>query len=280
MSVAIDYTASNGDPNDPTSLHFIGEKDENGWRNVNQYEQAMTSVGNILETYAYKKRFSCYGFGGIPEFQGTYNVSHCFYLGRDKNTGRPVPEIDGLNEMLTEYRNSLKGVKLYGPTFFKPVLKNIIESIRARAKMLDVYHVILMLTDGCIHDMRETIDLIVAASELPLSIIIIGIGDADFKNMEILDADEYGLTDSNRQKAKRDIVQFVKYNTFAHDIGILAENVLCEVPQQFVEYMIDNGKKPNIDADNDKKDKLQGGGLGLDDESQLTKTPKKKKKKK
>ena len=54
--------------------------------------------------------------------------------------------------------------------------------------------------------MRETIDLIVAASELPLSIIIIGIGNADFKNMEILDADEFDLTDSNRQKAKRDIV--------------------------------------------------------------------------
>lgn len=63
---------------------------------------------------------------------------------------------------------------------------------------MDVYHVILMLTDGCIHDMRETIDLIVAASELPLSIIIIGIGDADFKNMEILDADEFDLTDSNK----------------------------------------------------------------------------------
>ena len=246
MSVAIDYTASNGDPSCSSSLHYISEKTETGFRQENQYEQAMTSVGNILETYAYKKRFSCYGFGGIPKFAGSNSVSHCFFLGRDPNSGQLCPEIDGLENMLKAYRHSLKGVKLYGPTFFKPVLQKIIQDISSRAKVLNVYHVILMLTDGCIHDMRETIDLIVEASELPLSIIIIGIGNADFKNMEILDADDFELTDSNKQKAKRDIVQFVKYNEFAHDIGILAENVLCEVPQQFVNYMIDNGKKPNV----------------------------------
>ena len=133
-----------------------------------------------------------------------------------------------------------------------------------------MYHVILMLTDGCIHDMRETIDLIVKASDLPLSIIIIGIGNANFKNMEILDADEFELTDSYRNKAKRDIVQFVKYNDYAHDIGILAENVLCEVPDQFVTYMIDNGKKPKVDNEEDGAD--EDGGKG-----KSAKTKKKKK---
>ena len=108
----------------------------------------------------------------------------------------PQPEIDGLEEMMEAYRKSLNNVNLYGPTFFRPVLEKIISEIKMRVKILDVYHVILMLTDGCIHDMRETIDLIVEASELPLSVIIIGIGDADFKNMEILDADEFELTDS------------------------------------------------------------------------------------
>lgn len=108
--------------------------------------------------------------------------------------------------MMDAYRESLKNVTLYGPTFFRPVLEKIISEIKLRVKTLDVYHVILMLTDGCIHDMRETIDLIVEASELPLSVIIVGIGNADFKNMEILDADEFELTDSFKQKAKRDIV--------------------------------------------------------------------------
>jgi hypothetical protein len=55
-----------------------------------------------------------------------------------------------------------------------------------------------MLTDGVIHDMRETIDKIVEASDKPLSIVIIGIGDADFTNMEILDADDFELVNSSK----------------------------------------------------------------------------------
>ena len=37
--------------------------------------------------------------------------------------------------------------------------------------------------DGEITDMTDTVDRIVAASRLPLSIVIVGVGGADFKNM-------------------------------------------------------------------------------------------------
>lgn len=47
----------------------------------------------------------------------------------------------------------------------------------------------LILTDGEIHDMNETIDSLVYASNIPLSVIIVGIGNADFDNMEKLDGD-------------------------------------------------------------------------------------------
>ncbi len=48
LSVAIDYTASNGDVVDKTSLHF---QDPTG-RVQNQYEQALLSVGRVVEPYA------------------------------------------------------------------------------------------------------------------------------------------------------------------------------------------------------------------------------------
>lgn len=64
----------------------------------------------------------------------------------------------------------------------------------------------MIITDGCIHDVRETIDAIVACNSFPLSIIIIGIGDANFEAMEMLDSDTYDLTDGRGNVAKRDIV--------------------------------------------------------------------------
>jgi hypothetical protein len=55
-------------------------------------------------------------------------------------------------------------------------------------------------------DLKETTETIVNASTLPLSIVIVGIGDGDFSAMEFLDGDEHRLS-SGGVEAARDIVQ-------------------------------------------------------------------------
>lgn len=60
LSLAIDYTASNGAYTNPTSLHSLNGQ--------NQYEKAILCVGSILEAYDYDKSNAVYGFGGIPKF--------------------------------------------------------------------------------------------------------------------------------------------------------------------------------------------------------------------
>jgi vacuolar-type H+-ATPase subunit F/Vma7 len=112
-----------------------------------------------------------------------------------------------------------------------------------------MYHVILILTDGVIHDMRETIDEIVECSKLPLSVIIVGIGDADFTNMGILDADDMTLMNSEGKEMKRDIVQFVEFNEVGGNTEVLAEKVLGEVPDQLVSYMQKNNIQPDTQGD-------------------------------
>lgn len=64
----------------------------------------------------------------------------------------------------------------------------------------------LILTDGEIHDMDKTKDLLVQASQLPLSVIIIGVGDEDFELMRELDSDGKLLRSSNGHEALRDLV--------------------------------------------------------------------------
>jgi len=75
--------------------------------------------------------------------------------------------------------------------------------------------------------MPKTIDQIVRGSELPLSIVIVGVGDADFESMETLDADIKPLFSTMYKKyMSRDIVQFVPFMQFNNDAFKLAKEVL------------------------------------------------------
>lgn len=93
--------------------------------------------------------------------------------------------------------------------------------------------------------MQKVIDLIISCAELPLSIIIVGIGNANFDNMEKLDGDS-GLYGSNGQKARRDIVQFVPFRNVHYNPDVLAQHLLAELPGQVVSYFEQLGIKPNI----------------------------------
>ena len=51
LIVSIDCTASNGNPNDPNSLHAGGK--------LNEYEMAIRAIGDILSYYDDDKVFPC-----------------------------------------------------------------------------------------------------------------------------------------------------------------------------------------------------------------------------
>ena len=103
----------------------------------------------------------------------------------------------------------------------------------------------MILTDGIINDMNETVDSLVESSFLPISVIIIGIGDdTDFTNMHKLDADDDPLYDKKERKADRDLVQFVPFKDYQNDGEKLSEQVLEEIPRQIVEYYQIKNKDP------------------------------------
>ncbi|KAG2378434.1 hypothetical protein C9374_008073 [Naegleria lovaniensis] len=224
LIAGIDFTASNGDPNNSQSLHYRSAN------YLNDYQKAILSVGEILSYYDSDKKFPVYGFGGkIPP---RYEVSHCFPANMNWNN----PEVEGVQGILNVYNYAMSTVQLYGPTYFAPLINTAASFARRDAET--TYFILLILTDGEICDMPATTDAIVEASTLPLSIIIVGIGNANFGNMDVLDADETPLVSSRGVKMSRDIVQFVPFNNFknAHP-SVLAQQVLQEVPNQFLSYM-------------------------------------------
>ena len=134
-------------------------------------------------------------------------------------------------------------VQLWGPTNFAPIIRNVNQIIKNSNNNL-IYHILMILTDGMIDDIDNTIEELVEGSFLPLSVIIIGVGNADFSNMVILDADDHPLINSRGIKAARDLVQFVPFLKYENNPDLLADEVLAEIPRQFIEYYEQNNLDP------------------------------------
>lgn len=67
--------------------------------------------------------------------------------------------------------------------------------------------------------MADTRKAIVQASHLPMSVIIVGVGNADFTDMQMLDGDDGILRSPKGEPVLRDIVQFVPFKDFKHVSG-------------------------------------------------------------
>ncbi|XP_035975677.1 copine-7 isoform X2 [Halichoerus grypus] len=113
LKVAIDFTASNGDPRNSCSLHYINPFQPN------EYLQALVAVGEICQDYDSDKRFSALGFGArIPP---KYEVSHDFAI----NFNPEDDECEGIQGVVEAYQNCLPRVQLYGPTNVAPIISKV-----------------------------------------------------------------------------------------------------------------------------------------------------------
>ncbi|KAG0228708.1 hypothetical protein BGW42_002033 [Actinomortierella wolfii] len=228
LMVAIDFTQSNGDPNNPTSLHFRHPSGDN------DYTRAIRAVGRVLEAYDSDKRIPVYGFGG----KIGNDVSFAFPL----NFNYQNPEVLGVDNILNVYWQSMNRVQLWGPTNFAPIIE-VATNAAKHAEAQGGYTVLLILTDGAITDFVETQRAIRKAGKYPLSIIIVGVGSADFGKMNLLDGDEEA--ESSVSLKDRDITQFVAARDYGpQNVHMLASALLQELPEQFLEYMSLNNRKP------------------------------------
>lgn len=233
LIVAIDFTASNGNPMHSTSLHY------NNPYQPNEYVAAIKTVGEILSAYDSDHLFPAFGFGA--KLPPTMEVSHCFAL----NANPAQPEVQEVQGILQAYAQALNSVVLYGPTIFSQILRVAHQyASQVNTEAEQKYFILLIITDGVINDMQDTCDWIVKMCKLPISVVIVGVGSADFTNMEVLDADDNPLRSSTGERASRDIVQFVPFRKFKDDPVRLAKETLAEVPHQLVSYMAANRVPP------------------------------------
>mmetsp|Transcript_18886 Transcript_18886/g.38763 ORF Transcript_18886/g.38763 Transcript_18886/m.38763 type:complete len:638 (-) Transcript_18886:449-2362(-) len=232
LAVAIDFTASNGDPRVPGTPHYFHTAGSKQW---NDYEKAIFAVGSILAKYDSDNKFPVWGFGA------KYNekVRHCFQCGTNV-------EVEGVQGIMDAYRGVFRTpLRMSFPTKFNEVIQTAGAYAQHEQEFAQEdghlsYTILLILTAGNVEDVEETKQFLAKAGEEPLSVVILGIGDADFSGMEFLDA-----FDAETERG-RDITKFVEFNDYK-SYNALTEAVLDEIPEQLVSYFYERGIMPGQD---------------------------------
>eukprot|EP01063_Lacrimia_lanifica_P012230 TRINITY_DN18851_c0_g1_i1.p1 TRINITY_DN18851_c0_g1~~TRINITY_DN18851_c0_g1_i1.p1 ORF type:complete len:721 (+),score=214.15 TRINITY_DN18851_c0_g1_i1:57-2165(+) len=109
---------------------------------------------------------TCYGFGANVGAE-----SGCFPLNR--HTGDSV--ITGLEKIIAHYKDTANHVPFFGPRTFRSVLHRVIDEIKENTRG-DRYMVLVFLTCGEPHDLKECQSIMTEYSNLPLSVVLVGVG--------------------------------------------------------------------------------------------------------
>ncbi|XP_078433450.1 E3 ubiquitin-protein ligase RGLG2-like [Wolffia australiana] len=182
LIVGIDFTKSNewlGKYSfNGQSLHTIGAVQ-------NPYEQAISIIGRTLSAFDEDNLIPCYGFGDASTHdQDVFS----FYA-----DNRPC---EGFEEILSRYREIVPRLRLAGPTSFAPIIEMALTIVKRSRHQ---YHVLLIIADGQVTRSVDTMDgqlsvqeqstvnAIVQASGLPLSIVLVGVGDGPWGTMRQFD---------------------------------------------------------------------------------------------
>merc|ERR1712178_83082 len=154
----------------------------------------------------------------------------CFPFHTD---GRPS---QGVAEVLERYQELAGAVKFSGPTSFAPVIREAINIVKEEQS----HHILVIVADGQVTDASptgETAQAIIEASDYPLSIVVVGVGDGPWDVMETYD-DEL-------PERRFDNFQFVDFNAVCspkrgaralepgEQEARFALHALMEVPDQF-----------------------------------------------
>ena len=221
LSIAIDFTGSNGWISSSSCLHYI----ENGF--VNNYEKAIRENYKIISNLNEKDKYDIYGFGANVDGK----FEECFNLNMSDN-----PSITGIENIISQYKKAVKSVSFSGGTYFAPVINKINDIMKNNIDDNFRYHILVIISDGEIDDLKSTIDSIIESSKYPLSIIIIGVGDIVCDDMKTLNGEDGKLISSDGEILKKDIVQYVHFNDYADDMNKLADAVLKYIPDQVSDY--------------------------------------------
>ena len=209
-------------------LHSISARPHS----CNPYEACLGICCRVLSPFDDDNLIPCYGFG----CSRTSDHSVLDFA----EEGSAGGHCRGLDEVLRRYRALVPRVRLAGPTSFGPLIRRAVDIVAATGG----YHILVIVADGNITRSssqeegslspfeQDTVDAIVEASSYPISIVMIGVGDGPWEQMERFDD---GLPE--RRFDNFQFVQYSKVSGSSRDpIAVEARfalDALMEIPEQY-----------------------------------------------
>ncbi|CAL5405000.1 unnamed protein product [Camellia sinensis] len=227
LIIGIDFTKSNEWTGkisfNNRSLHKIGDI-------PNPYEKAISIIGKTLAPFDEDNLIPCFGFG-----DSTTHDQEVFSFHNDHSP------CHGFEEVLSCYKQIVPNLRLSGPTSYAPVVEAAVDIVE---KSGGQYHVLVIIADGQVTrsvntgdeelspQEEKTINSIVNASNYPLSIVLVGVGDGPWEDMKKFD--------DKVPDREFDNFQFVNFTAIMSKDATLSEKetafalaALMEIPIQY-----------------------------------------------
>ena len=181
----------------------------------NPFVKCTETIGRVLAQYDDDNKIPAFGFGDSTTLD---RAVFPFFHDRPAN---------GFEEVLARYKELVPKVIMAGPTNFAPA----IDAACAIVAQTRMYHILLIIADGQVTSAKSTEAAIVRASEQPLSIVVVGVGDGPWDAMDDFD--------DNLPSRHFDNFQFVnatkvwEENPHNPDVAF-AIAALMEIPEQYM----------------------------------------------
>jgi len=194
LIIGIDFTKSNTWTGERSfggrCLHALScsgrESESESERTQNPYQRAISVIGRTLEAFDDDNLIPAFGFGDrATTDKAVFALGGSGGGGGGGGGGGDLGDAtcSGFDDVLLKYEAAARRVVLSGPTSFVPLIDQAVSIVQSTG----AYHILLIVADGQVSNRRANVDAIVRASNYALSIVMIGVGDGPWDDMQDFD---------------------------------------------------------------------------------------------
>lgn len=240
----VDFSESNGDPKKQDSLHAVEEVSKGS---KSTYQLVLDSISPTLFWYDFDHTIPLFGMAAkFPVLRIDEQKDFFRVIGRSESQRVP-----GSPEMLTHFYKSvfayLSGCE---PTKLRPAIDAMNDWTANQITLKQyMYSLLVVFTDGLIGDFEDCIPSLIKSCELPISIIIIGVGVSNFEDFEKYKSGtgEWRLQDKKGTTMNRDMLQMINFFKSAHPIEV-CNKMMGTLSNQIMNYYQSRGIFPHLIA--------------------------------